>query len=51
MADILYRGVQWASLSVQDGAGVLRFYATEDGFDVPVAVALASIDEARRRLR
>jgi len=51
VADILYRGVQWASLSVQDGAGVLRFYATEDGFDVPVAVALASIDEARRRLR
>ena len=51
VADIVYRGVQWASLSVKDGESVLTLYATEDGFDVPVAIALASIDEARRRLR
>jgi hypothetical protein len=51
VADILYRGVQWASLRLHDGEGVLTVYGTDEGFDVPLAVALASVDEAHRRLR
>ena len=51
VADIACRGVQWASLRFEDGEGVLTVYATDDGFDLPVATALASIDEAQRRLR
>jgi hypothetical protein len=51
VVDILYRGVHWASLRLEDGAPVLSVYATEDGFTVPLAAALDSLDEAQRRLR
>ncbi len=51
VADILYRGVQWASLKLGDDNGVLTLYAGEGGFDLPLGDALASIEEARARLR
>jgi hypothetical protein len=50
VADILYRGVQWASLRLDGDVAVLSVYATEDGFVVPLAAALDSLDEAHRRL-
>jgi hypothetical protein len=51
VADILFRQVHWASLRFEDGEGVLTVYSTPSGFDLPVAIALSSIDEAERRLR
>jgi len=51
VADICYRGVQWASLTLDDDVGVLTVHASEDGLHIPVAAALTSIEEAQRRLR
>jgi hypothetical protein len=50
VADIAYRGVQWASLRFEDGVEILTVFAADDGFELPAATALASLDEARRRL-
>jgi hypothetical protein len=36
VADILYRGVQWASLRLRGGEGFLTVFGADDeGFDVP----------------
>lgn len=51
VADIAYRGVQWASLVLRDGEAMLTLYADEESRAIPVAVAVESINEAERRLR
>jgi hypothetical protein len=50
VADLVYRGTQWASLSVEGEEELLTLYPA-DGVVLPVRVALASLDEARDRLR
>lgn len=50
VADILYRGVQRASLRLNDGEAVLTIYAEEGGSHLPLAAALASLGAARARL-
>jgi hypothetical protein len=50
VADIVYRGVQWASLRLHDGQAVLTVYAEEGGSQLPLAAALASLATAQARL-
>jgi hypothetical protein len=49
--DVAYRGVQWASLRLLGDKCVLMLYSAEDDFEIPVEDAVASIEEAERRLR
>ena len=51
VADIVYRGVQWASLKLDGDTGVLTLYAGDGRFDLPLEDALASVEEAKARLR
>lgn len=52
VAEIFVDGAQWAELNQEESDAAIEFYPRPDGapWRIPLAIALAAIAEAQRRL-